>query len=43
MFDPENPRAYMNAMKDAPSAMGVGGMGGGNPDGAQITFVRVLN
>jgi hypothetical protein len=31
----------MDAMKNAPSAMGVGGMGGGSPDGAQITFVRL--
>ena len=44
-FDPENPKAYMNAMSDDSGDGMVGAMGGGgsNPDGAQITIVKLKN
>ena len=38
-----DPRRYLKNMEDSSSMMGVGGMGGGSPDGAQITFVRLKN
>jgi hypothetical protein len=37
------PLRYLKNIEDSSSMMGVGGMGGGNPDGAQITFVRLKN
>eukprot|EP01052_Picozoa_sp_SAG31_P044135 SAG31_NODE_7587_length_1647_cov_0.947674_1_plen_193_part_01 len=46
-FDPENPKAYMDAMTDSSGDDGGGMMaavgGGSNPDGAQITIVRLKN
>jgi hypothetical protein len=42
-FDPTNPKAYIRAMssRGGMGQGGAGGTGGGNPDGAQITFVRL--
>eukprot|EP01043_Picozoa_sp_COSAG02_P044589 COSAG02_NODE_3998_length_5934_cov_1.901628_1_plen_114_part_10 len=38
-----DPRRYLKSIEDSSAMMGVGGMGGGSPDGAQITFVRLKN